>query len=77
MSADAGSPPPGSAAACPLCGGANGCAMAAPEGGAEECWCVSARIPAETLARIPAEDRDRRCICAGCAGAGSGATPPR
>ncbi len=62
-------------AACPLCGGENACAMAAPEGGAGECWCSAARIPPETLARIPEADRGRRCVCARCAGAAPPAAP--
>ena len=61
--------PAASAAACPLCGGDNACAMAAGGGGAGECWCSAARIPPEALARIPAEERGRRCVCARCAGA--------
>jgi hypothetical protein len=63
-------PPAGAATgACPLCGGENACAMAAPAGGAGECWCSAARIPPETLARIPEAERGRRCVCARCAGA--------
>lgn len=58
-----------SAAACPLCGGDNACAMASPNGGAGECWCFTARIPPETLERIPEAERGRRCVCARCAGA--------
>jgi hypothetical protein len=62
--------PPGGAAegACPLCGGDNACAMAAPGGGAGECWCLAALIPPGTLARIPEAERGRRCACARCAG---------
>lgn len=55
------------AAVCPLCGGANGCALAAADGGTGECWCSTARIAPEALARIPAPERGRRCICARCA----------
>jgi hypothetical protein len=63
------------AAACPLCGGDNACAMAAGDGGAGECWCSAARIPPETLARLPEAERGRRCVCARCAGAALPATP--
>ena len=52
---------------CPLCGGPNNCAMAA--GGAGPCWCATATIPSETLARIPDEARNRACICPRCASA--------
>jgi hypothetical protein len=61
-------PTESAAGACPLCGGENACAMAAPEGGAGECWCLAARIPPGTLAQIPEAERGRRCVCARCAG---------
>ncbi|MEW5931888.1 MAG: cysteine-rich CWC family protein [Gemmatimonadota bacterium] len=64
------------AAACPLCGGDNGCAMAAGDGGAGECWCSAARIPPETLERIPGAERGWRCVCARCAGAAPTSDPP-
>lgn len=67
--------PAASAAACPLCGGDNACAMASGDGGVGECWCFAARIPPETLARIPREERGRRCVCARCAGAAATAAP--
>ncbi|HEV2148671.1 MAG TPA: cysteine-rich CWC family protein [Longimicrobiaceae bacterium] len=69
MSRTDASPEPAPAAACPLCGGANGCAMAAAarDGGAGECWCFAARIAPEALARIPDGERGRRCVCARCA----------
>jgi hypothetical protein len=75
----AASPAPASPpeAACPLCGGDNACAMAAPTGGAGECWCSAARIAPEALARIPEAERGRRCICARCAGAAPPDAPAR
>ncbi|HEX2189201.1 MAG TPA: cysteine-rich CWC family protein, partial [Longimicrobiaceae bacterium] len=42
---------------------------AAPGGGVEGCWCSAARVAPETLARLPEEERGRRCVCARCAGA--------
>jgi hypothetical protein len=56
---------------CPVCGGPNGCGIAA---GASTCWCFTAAIPAAALERIPDEARDRSCICAACAGQ-TGAVP--
>lgn len=54
---------------CPLCGGLNGCALT--EGRPiESCWCLSAKIPAEVLDRIPPERRRQACVCAACAGKG-------
>jgi hypothetical protein len=52
---------------CPICGGPNGCGLAA---GASTCWCFTASIPAAALEQVPDEARDRRCICATCADAG-------
>jgi hypothetical protein len=56
------------AGACPLCGGANACVMAAG-GGADgsPCWCVAATFSDALLARVPAAARGRACICAACA----------
>ena len=54
----------GSLTSCPLCGGPNECGRAA---GLEECWCKTPRIPASVLAQVPAEARDRVCICRACA----------
>ena len=54
---------------CPLCGGANGCAMVAEQATGEaqpDCWCVSARFSADLLARLPAGAVDAACICARC-----------
>jgi hypothetical protein len=52
---------------CPICGGPNACGLAA---GASTCWCFETRIPAEAIARVPAEALDRSCICQACAAAG-------
>ena len=49
---------------CPLCGETNGCGMAAGKG---DCWCKGVKIAAEVLAEIPAEARERACICERCA----------
>ena len=58
-------------ARCPLCSGENGCGMVA---GNASCWCFSAQIPAEVLARIPPAAQGVACICESCA---SGATEPK
>lgn len=50
---------------CPVCGGPNGCGLAA---GASTCWCFTASIPAAALERVPEAARDRSCLCAACAG---------
>ena len=53
-----------SEAICPLCGGPNGCAMAAGEP-PRACWCMDRIIPDEMLDRVPAGARSR-CICQAC-----------
>ena len=52
------------AARCPLCGEANECGAAAGKG---NCWCWSADVPAEAIARVPEEMRGAICICEKCA----------
>lgn len=49
---------------CPLCEQSNQCGMAA---GASECWCYTATIPAEVLARVPEAARGVACVCRNCA----------
>jgi prepilin-type N-terminal cleavage/methylation domain-containing protein/prepilin-type processing-associated H-X9-DG protein len=52
---------------CPLCGGANGCQLCAPAAGnGQPCWCLAVEMPAELLARVPENARNRACICRGC-----------
>lgn len=53
-------------ARCPLCSKQNGCGMAA---GNTSCWCFSAQIPAEVLARMPPAAQGVVCICEACASA--------
>lgn len=50
---------------CPLCHQPNECGRcdAAAKG---PCWCERLDIPAGLLAQVPAELRDRACICAKC-----------
>lgn len=55
---------------CPLCGQGNRCAQEeARATGLPQppCWCTRATFSAELLARIPAEARQRACVCAACA----------
>ncbi|WP_337955963.1 cysteine-rich CWC family protein [Curvibacter lanceolatus] len=58
-------PEPLRADLCPLCGQPNECG--ACQGNASACWCMSTPIGADVLARLPAEERGLRCICARCA----------
>lgn len=50
---------------CPLCGGANDCAIAAGRP-PETCWCMTAAIDPDAIASIPPEAQGRVCICARC-----------
>jgi hypothetical protein len=55
---------------CPLCGQANRCVMElARETGLAPppCWCTQVDFSAELLASIPADLKDRACICPSCA----------
>jgi len=59
-----------SAGLCPLCGRANGCAMAA--GADERCWCSDAAFSAASLDRAARAGAPAHCICARCATAARG-----
>jgi len=61
---------------CPLCGGANECQMCSSTAGHGPCWCFTTEIPAALLARVPAAQRNRACICRHCVTAFH-AQPPR
>lgn len=52
---------------CPLCGGANECASALAGTLNVECWCSKTTVSAEALARVPAEQRSKACLCPRCA----------
>lgn len=59
-----------SAAACPLCGQPNRCAMEVErETGVQQppCWCTGVDFSPGLLARVPEAARDRACICEHCA----------
>jgi hypothetical protein len=49
---------------CALCGGPNDCGVALGKG---ECWCFSTAVPADVVARVADEERDRVCVCRRCA----------
>jgi prepilin-type N-terminal cleavage/methylation domain-containing protein/prepilin-type processing-associated H-X9-DG protein len=53
-------------AVCPLCGGANGCQLCTPDVYKGACWCARVEMPAELLARVPENLRNRACICRAC-----------
>jgi hypothetical protein len=49
-----------------LCGGANDCQHCTAAAYKGPCWCTTARIPDELIARVPAEARNKACICRAC-----------
>jgi prepilin-type N-terminal cleavage/methylation domain-containing protein/prepilin-type processing-associated H-X9-DG protein len=51
---------------CPLCGGANGCQLCSPAAYKGQCWCAREEFPAELLARVPENLRNRACVCRVC-----------
>jgi prepilin-type processing-associated H-X9-DG protein/prepilin-type N-terminal cleavage/methylation domain-containing protein len=53
-------------AQCPLCGAANECQLCSPAAFKGRCWCAHEEIPAELLARVPENFRNRACICKNC-----------
>ena len=53
---------------CPLCGGLNQCAPAQTGDLTSACWCRTARISPEMLARVPADQKMKACLCPACAG---------
>ena len=58
---------------CPSCGEPNACGLSQ---GKAECWCLSVKIAAPALERIPGEKKNLVCICARCA-ASPVVSPPR
>jgi len=66
-------PRPAGADRCPLCGEANGCAIAA--GSPLPCWCVEASFERALVERAARAEGPPRCICARCAAATCDAAP--
>ena len=50
---------------CPLCQQQNRCEVQAAQAG-ETCWCMNTQVPAELLAKIPENLRNKICICNAC-----------
>ena len=52
---------------CPLCGEENDCAAARTGSFDAPCWCRAVVISPDTLACVPAAQRNRACVCKRCA----------
>jgi prepilin-type N-terminal cleavage/methylation domain-containing protein/prepilin-type processing-associated H-X9-DG protein len=53
-------------AECPLCAQPNACQLCSPASRKAPCWCTRIEIPAELIARIAENLRDRACVCRAC-----------
>jgi prepilin-type N-terminal cleavage/methylation domain-containing protein/prepilin-type processing-associated H-X9-DG protein len=51
---------------CPLCGQPNTCQLCTVSAYKGPCWCARVEIPEGLLSRVPAELRQRACLCPGC-----------
>ena len=63
-------PAPGTV--CPRCGGPNQCAPAKSGSLETACWCTSASVSRRALAELPAELRNKVCLCPACAALADG-----
>lgn len=52
---------------CPACGALNQCSLADPRSVTQACWCYSVNIDPAVLQALPAELRDKACLCPRCA----------
>src|SRR5262245_47289909 len=64
--ASTSSPVDSDPARCPLCGGPNDCRLCTSAAYKGPCWCESVNIPPDLLACVPAEARNRACVCRDC-----------
>jgi hypothetical protein len=52
---------------CPLCGGANQCAIADSGEAFSACWCFKVPVSKQALAEVPADQIYKACLCPRCA----------
>ncbi|MDD0842038.1 cysteine-rich CWC family protein [Pseudomonas sp. Gutcm_11s] len=52
---------------CPRCGKPNSCTQAGQEQPVQDCWCFHTPIAPQVLEELPAELRDKTCLCLNCA----------
>jgi hypothetical protein len=51
---------------CPLCRRPNDCRLCAAPADNVSCWCAQVEIPEALLAQVPAESRNKSCLCRDC-----------
>jgi hypothetical protein len=54
------------ASRCPLCGQPNDCQLCTVDAYKGPCWCFQVKIPDELIAQVPADLRNKACICRNC-----------
>ncbi len=54
------------ASRCPLCGQLNDCQLCTVDVYKGPCWCSKVKIPGELIAQVPADLRNKSCICRDC-----------
>ncbi|TDF81731.1 cysteine-rich CWC family protein [Pseudomonas sp. H9] len=52
---------------CPACGASNRCSLADPRTATHACWCYSVTIDPQIIEALPAEQRNKACLCPACA----------
>jgi len=52
---------------CPCCGRSNRCTQAGTEAPVSQCWCFTVTVDRQVLDALPAEQRNRACLCPRCA----------
>jgi len=51
---------------CPLCGDPNNCQLCTTLAYKGPCWCATLTIPDALIARVPADLKNKACICRKC-----------
>ncbi len=51
---------------CPLCSRPNDCQLCTVAAYKGPCWCAKVKIPDELIAQVPADLRNKACICRTC-----------
>ncbi|MDF9755385.1 hypothetical protein ACVWY1_001370 [Pseudomonas sp. TE6288] len=52
---------------CPACGALNQCGLTDPRNATQGCWCFEVDIDSAVIEALPAELRNKACLCPRCA----------
>jgi hypothetical protein len=59
---------------CPLCGEGNNCQNICGDKDANKnCWCKDVKVPKQLLEAVPAQSKNKACICQRCVTKAAGA----